>query len=64
MDELNEFDDKKLEKIYQERREVIKSKQAIEAEFRLRTEQLDLQMRHIFLDGVEEGWNMKRLRKS
>ena len=60
MDELNEFDDKKLEKIYQERREVIKSKQAIEAEFRLRTEQLDLQMRHIFLDGVEEGWNMKR----
>ena len=63
MDELNEFDDKKLEKIYQERREVIKSKQAIEAEFRLRTEQLDLQMRHIFLDGVEEGWNMKRLQK-
>ena len=63
MDELNEFDDKKLEKIYQERREVIKSKQAIEAEFRLRTEQLDLQMRHIFLDGVEEGWNMKRLKK-
>ena len=57
---MNEFHDKKLEKIYQERREVIKSKQAIEAEFRLRTEQLDLQMRHIFLDGVEEGWNMKR----
>ena len=63
MDELNEFDDKKLEKIYQERREVIKSKQAIEAEFLIRTEQLDLQMRHIFLDGVEEGWNMKRLQK-
>ena len=63
MDELNEFDDKKLEKIYQERREVIKSKQAIEAEFLIRTEQLDLQMRHIFLDGVEEGWNMKRLKK-
>ena len=57
---MNEFNDKKLEKIYQERREVIKSKQAIEAEFLIRTEQLDLQMRHIFLDGVEEGWNMKR----
>ena len=63
MDELNEFDDKKLEKIYQLRREVINSKQAIEAEFLIRTEQLDLQMRHIFLDGVEEGWNMKRLQK-
>ena len=57
------FHDKKLEQIYQERREVINSKQAIESESLLLAEKLDLQMRHIFLDGVEEGMNMNRPQK-
>ncbi len=56
---MNEFNDKRLEKIYKARREAINSQQAIEAAFLVRTEQIDLQMRLIFLDGVEEGMSMQ-----
>ncbi len=57
----NEFRDKKLEQTFQERLEAINSKQSIEAAYLVSREKTELQMRLIFLDGVEEGMSMQLL---